>query len=145
MVRENGNAFANAYKYIKEQNEAEANKYQSAIAEAAKKHQDTLDKIYNIRESRELARRNHNKLLEDCRNDALGTVIKAIYIEALVPGSLTDNALFLAESMVDGWIQEKGGASRIMGSCKNTSYLLNRICSIVEEVAEDNVEYIRKK
>ena len=142
MVRENGNAFANAYKYIKEQNEAEASKYQSAIAEAAKKHQDTIDKIYNIRESREVARRQHSKLVEDCKNDALGTIIKAIYIEALCPGSLTDDALFLAESMVDGWIQEKGGASRIIAECRNKTYLLNRICSLTEEVALENVREI---
>ena len=142
MVRENGNAFANAYKYIKEQNEAEASKYQSAIAEAAKKHQDTIDKIYNIRESREVARRQHSKLVEDCKNDALSTIIKAIYIEALCPGSLTDDALFLAESMVDGWIQEKGGASRIIAECRNKTYLLNRICSLTEEVALENVREI---
>ena len=142
MVRENGNAFANAYKYIKEQNEAEANKYKAAVAEAAQKHQDAIDRIYNIRESREIARKNHTKLLEDCRNAALSTIIKAIYIEALVPGSLTDNALFLAESMVDGWIQEKGGASRIIGACKNKTYLLNRICTIAEEVALEDVEEI---
>lgn len=142
MVRENGNAFANAYKYIKEQNEAEASKYQSAIAEAAKKHQDTIDKIYNIRESREVARRQHSKLVEDCKNDALGTIVKAIYIEALCPGSLTDDALFLAESMVDGWIQEKGGASRIIAECRNKTYLLNRICSLTEEVALENVREI---
>ena len=142
MVRENGNAFANAYKYIKEQNEAEANKHRAAVAEAAQKHQDAINRIYDIRESREIARTNHNKLLEDCKNDALATIIKAIYIEALVPGSLTDNALFLAESMVDGWIQEKGGASKIMGACKNKTYLLNRICTIAEEVALEDVEEI---
>lgn len=142
MVRENGNAFANAYKYIKEQNEAEANKHRAAVAEAAQKHQDAINRIYDIRESRELARKNHTKLLEDCKNDALATIIKAIYIEALVPGSLTDNALFLAESMVDGWIQEKGGASKIMGACKNKTYLLNRICTIAEEVALEDVEEI---
>lgn len=142
MVRETGNAFANAYKYIKEQNEAEAKKHQEAVTEAAQKHQDAINRIYSIRESREIARKNHNKLLEDCKNAALSTIIKAIYIEALVPGSLTDNALFLAESMVDGWIQEKGGASKIIGECKNRSYLLNRICTIAEEVALEDVEEI---
>lgn len=140
MVREN--AFASAYKYIKEQNEAESQRYKQALEEAAKKHQDSINRIYDIRESRELKRREHIALIEDCKNDALSTIIKAIYIEALVPASLTDNALFLAESMVDGWIREKGGASRIISSCKNKSYLLNRICSIAEEVAEDNVKEI---
>ena len=142
MVREKGNAFANAYRYIKEQNEAEAKKHQEAVTEAAQKHQDTINRIYDIRESREIARKNHIKLIEDCKNAALSTIIKAIYIEALVPGSLTDNGLFLAESMVDGWIQEKGGASRIIGECKNKTYLLNRICTIAEQVALEDVEEI---
>ena len=142
MERENGNAFANAYKYIKEQNNAESAKYQQVIKETAQKHQDAIDRIYNIRESRELARRNHSKLVEDCKNDALSTIIKAIYIEALCPGSLTDNALFIAEDLVDGWIRAKGGASKIIAECRNKTYLLNRICSITEEVALENVREI---
>jgi len=141
MVREK-NAYISAFKCIKEQNDLEAKKYSDSIAEAAKKHQDTLNNIYAIRESRELKRRAHNELVENCKNDALSTVIKAIYIEALVPESLTDDALFLAENMVDRWIQEKGGASRIISSCRNKTYLLNRICSIVEEVAMEDVRDI---
>ena len=127
MVREK-NAFASAYQCIKEQNELEAKRHNEKIAEAAKKHQDVVDKIYNIREARELKRREHSELIENCKIDALSTIIKAIYIEALVPESLTDNALFLAENMVDGWIREKGGASRIISTCKNkikNSYTCN--------------------
>ena len=142
MVQREKNALISAYKCIKEQDELAAKKHSDAIAEAAKKHQDAVDKIYNIRESRELKRRAHSQLVEDCKNDALAIAIKAIYIEALDPASLTDEGLFLAESMVDNWVREKGGASAIIASCRNKTYLLNKICSVVEDVALENVRII---
>lgn len=145
MIR---NSFVEAFNYIKQMDSIKENKIKQQITESMQKHQDMVDKIYNIRESREMKLRNHSKLIEDCKNDALSTIIKAIYIEALEPASLTDNALILAESLVDSWIKSKGGASRIIAENRNKTYLLNRICTIAEEAAfmeVDEIEALEKE
>ena len=111
------------------------NKIKQQLNESIQRHKDEINRIENIRESREKKLRNHSRLLEDCKNDALGTVLKAIYIEALDPASLTDNGIILAESLVDSWIKSKGGASRIIALNRNKTYLLNRLCNIAEEAA----------
>lgn len=100
---------------------------------------------YNrIKDSRVDRERNHGRLLEEARNNALSTSIKAIYISALEANTLTDDAIMLAESMVDNWIIENGGATKILNNCKNKTYLLARLSQIVEDVAEEDVEEIEK-
>ena len=146
MVREN--SFVEAFNYIKKMDSIRENKIQQQLNESIQKHKEEIDRIQNIRESRELKIRNHSKLLEDCKNDALATVLKAIYIEALVPSSLTDNGIILAESLVDSWIKQKGGASRIIVENRNKTYLLNRLCNIAEKAAlleAEEVENIEKE
>ena len=78
----------------------------------------------------------HANLLEAARNDGLAIALKAIYITALEAEAMTDNGILLAESMVDGWITEQGGASKILNSrVANKTYLLSRLTQIVEDYA----------
>ena len=140
MVRQN--SFVEAYNYVKQMDSIRENKIRKQLSESIQKHKDEIDRINNIRESREIRRREHSKLLEDCKNNALATVIKAIYIEALQPEALTDNGLILAESLVDSWIKNKGGAARVIAENRNKTYLLNRLCTIAEEAAFREAEEI---
>ena len=86
----------------------------------------------------------HTKLMEAARDQALSTAIKAIYISALEAETLTDDALLLAENLVDKWIKERGGASKILEGVSDKTYLLNRLSAIVEEAAEETVKEIEK-
>lgn len=142
MVRENSTI--EAWKAaIAIQNEGAARE-QRKIDEAVQKHKDTENKILTLKESRIQKERNHGKLLESCKDNALSKAIKAVYITALEANTLTDNGIFLAENMVESWIKEKGGASSIFRECANKTYFLSRLQQIVEDAAEEEVEDIEK-
>ena len=121
----------------------EANR-QNALQEAVEKMQKQRNDYHSIIEARDQRERLHGQLLEAARNNALSTAIKAIYITALEAGTLTDDAIVLAESMVDNWIKEKGGARKIFNECKTETYLLARLQQIVEDAAKEEVEEIEK-
>lgn len=140
MVRYNN--YAGAFKCLKANNENRALKEAQAIESESERKKQFLKDYYSIRENGEINRRRHGQLMEICRNDALGTAIKGIFIGALEAGTLTDNGLFLAESMVDTWIKENGGASAILKENQNKTYLLNRIAAIVEDAAKEETEDI---
>ena len=125
----------------KSQREAKRN---NALQEAVDKMQKQRNDYHSIIEARNQRERLHGQLLEAARNNALSTAIKAIYITALEAGTLTDDAIILAESMVDNWIKEKGGARKIFNECKSETYLLARLQQIVEDAAKKEVEDIEK-
>lgn len=141
VVREN--AFLETYKSLKENRSIREAKREKAYQDKINERQNFMNDYYSIMESRREKERDHSRLLEGARNDALSTVLKAIYITALEANTLTDDGIVLAESMVDGYIKEKGGARNILSECKNT-YLLARITKIVEDAAEDEVKDIEK-
>ena len=86
----------------------------------------------------------HARLMEAARDQALSSIIKAIYITALEAETLTDEGLLLAENMVDNWIKERGGASKILSTVGENTYLLNKIYCLVEDTAEATVEELEK-
>lgn len=133
MARENN--FVESYKSLMENKARRENEKQRIIDEAVNKREKFMNEYYSARELREEKSRHHGRLLESCRNDAFGTVIKAIFITALEANTLTDNGIILAENMVNSWIKENGGANKILSECKNKTYLLSRIAQIVEEAA----------
>ena len=102
------------------------------------------DQYHMIMDMRNRKESTRSALMEAARNDALSTIVKAIYIGALEASTLTDSGIVLAESMVDSWIRENGGASNILRKSANKTYLLSRITQIVEEVAEETVKEIEE-
>ena len=138
------NEFAETQKALRESEEARAKKREEAAIKEQQARQEFENNYHNIREAREYKMRRHSQLLEEARNNALSTVLKGIYITALEAHTLTDNGIIIAESMVDNYIKERGGATKILNSCKENTYLLNRIASIVEDAAEDEVKEIEK-
>ena len=116
-----------------------AAKDEQKIESKIKSHAQFLNEYYSIIQGRENARIERNKIIEGARNSELATAIKAIYITALEAETLTDNGIILAEELVDKWILDEGGASKIMRENKNKTYLLNRICDIVEEAALEDM------
>ncbi len=100
--------------------------------------------FYNNRDillhERELDDRFRGDSIRSIKNDCMGDALKAIYITALEAATLTDENIILAESMVDNYIKEAGGADNIIRRNKNKSYLLNRICTLVEDAAKEETE-----
>ena len=136
------NTFVEAMKFLRERNNQLAAKDEQKINERVESHADFLKKYYDIRQSRVDNQIQRNKIIEGARNTELGTALKAIYITALEAETLTDNGLILAEELVEKYILDEGGASKIMRECKNKTYLLNRICNIVEEAALEDMRLI---
>ena len=132
-MRENN--FVESRKALIENRERRESEKERLIKEWHDKRESFMNNYHSIRESREQKLRLHGKLMEACRNEALATAIKAIYITALEAGTLTDDGIILAENMVDKWVEERGGASKILSECSNKTYLLARIAQIVEQVA----------
>lgn len=137
-MRENN--FVETYKTLVSNRERMAEEAEKRIQESVNAREKFIKDYHSILESREARARRHGQYLEACKNDALSTAIKAIYISALEANTLTDEGLVLAENMVDTWIQENGGATKILNSCKNNTYLLSRLSQIVEDAAEEAVK-----
>ena len=117
---------------------------QEAYNNAVKAQDNIRESIYVAVEKRKVKENAHRTLIEGARDDALGTSLKAIYISALNPYSLTDNAIIYAESLVDAWIKENGGATKILSEHKNDTYLLNRLATIVEDAAQEEVKDVEE-
>lgn len=133
------NILMESYKSLNENKarlaKAEAEKLTEAVSEREELRTKLLDTRFN-RIQKEAVRA---KLLEGARNNALSSALKAIYITALEANSLTDNGIMLAESMVDTWIKENGGASKILATKKNQTYFLSELARIVEEAAQQDI------
>ena len=134
------NNFVESRKALLESRERRESEKNKLIKEYNDKREAFINNYNSIRESREQKLRLHGKIMEACRNESLSTAIKAIYITALEAETLTDNGIILAENMVDKWISEKGGASKILSECANKTYLLARIAQIVEQSAIHETE-----
>lgn len=142
---ERGNGAYEAYSTIHENRLLREQKREEALTEAMNNKNQLFDTILNCRSNRERALKEHSILVEGARDNALSTVLKAIYITALEANTLTDDGILLAESMVDNWIAEKGGATKILKECENRTYLLARISQIVQEAADDDVKEVEKE
>lgn len=140
MKREN-NALE-TYKNLHENRTRLANEELRKINESVAKKDQFMHDYHVIRDMRARKEMTHSKLMEAARNDALATVIKAIYITAMEAEAMTDQGILLAENMVDKWIAERGGASNILSKTGNNTYLLSRITQIVEDAAVASVDEI---
>ena len=140
MKREN--YFLESYKALDKLKSARESKRIEFDSRKIQNYDNFVKDYHSIMESRESNMRKRGRILEEARNDALATIIEAIYISALEAGTLTDNGLILADSLTRNWIKENGGAQSIMNRCKNNTYLLNRISSIMEDAAEDELKDI---
>ena len=138
------NNITEAYKALKENQRALAEAEQAKIDKKTDERNKFINEYNNIIDSAYNKQLRRGKLLEGARNNALSTVIKAIYITALEANTLTDEGIALAESMVDKWIIENGGASKILSEISDNTYMLARITQIVEDAAKDEVDKIEK-
>lgn len=129
-------------KFLSEEKNRLAKKETDKINSVNESKSEFKNKYFAIREMKERKNADRSKLLEAARNDALATVINAIYITALEAATLADENIILAESMTNNWIKENGGASAILGRVGNKTYLLSRITQIVEDAAEETVNQI---
>lgn len=142
VIRENN--FVESMKFLKEMQDKRIEEAASEYRRKVREREAFTENYHSILESREQQRRDYAKLLESVLDSTFSKAIKAIYITALEAATLTDSAIILAESMVDSWIHEKGGAAAILAECKNKTYLLARINQIVCEAAEEEAEEIEK-
>ena len=136
MANKHENAFVEAMKAIKENNNALVEAAEKAIQEKVDQKNALTKKLYSTIESRDEKVRFHGKLLESAKDHALCDSLKAIYITALERYSgLTDDEYLLAESLVEGWVKENGGASAVFNRTPKDNYLLTRLSEIVEDAA----------
>ena len=140
MRREN--EVVESYKNLAESRSQLAQKEINAVNEKSAEIERFKTNYYTRRDMRNRKEASRAALMEAARNEAFGTVIKAIYIGALEASTLTDDGIILAESMVENWIKENGGASAILSKVGNKTYLLSRITQIVEDAAEADVKEI---
>lgn len=133
------------YKNLHETRSKLAQKEIDAMNEKVAANERFKNQYHTIMDMRNRKESTRASLMEAARNDALSTIMKAIYITALEANSLTDDGIILAESMVDNWIKENGGASNILGKVGNKTYLLSRITQIVEDAAEATVNEIESE
>lgn len=140
MRREN--EVVESYKSLAESRSQLAQKEINSVNEKSAEIERFKTNYYTRRDMRNRKEASRAALMEAARNEALGTVIKAIYIGALEASTLTDDGIILAESMVENWIKENGGASAILSKVGNKTYLLSRITQIVEDAAEADVKEI---
>lgn len=129
-----------AYKLYKKNNDYLVEQEQKKLNEAANKRETFMHNYSKIRENSIIKSNERSSILEAARNDALSTVLKAIYITALEAGTLTDDGIILAEAIVDDYITSKGGASKIFNETAYKTYLLDRIKDIVCEAAEEETK-----
>lgn len=129
-----------ASRYIHEQRENREKSWQNVVDEVTRQKEEFHKNYHSIIETRQMKERQHGKLLEEARNFNFAKALKAIYITALESYSLTDDAIMLAETMVDNYIKENGGATKIFNNCDANTYLLSRLRSIVEDAAEEDVK-----
>ena len=141
-MKQRENSFVEAMKFITERNnklvEQDINKSNTRINE----HNEFMKKYYDIKKSRLDAQKERVQLYESAQDQELATAIKGIYITALEANTLTDNGILLAEELVDKWIKNEGGAAKIIRENINKTYLLNRICTIVENAAIKDIRSI---
>lgn len=136
------NAFVEAIKFVRSRNNELVEESEKKAQEKIHEHAKFMNEYYKIKQSRLDKQRERVQLYESAQNQELATAIKAIYITALEAETLTDNGLLLAEELVDKWITTEGGAAKILRENKNKTYLLNRICTIVEEAARADLRAI---
>ena len=136
------NTFVEAMKFIQQRNNELADNDEAKSQKRIHEHAKFMNDYYKIKQSRLDAQRERVKLYESAQDQELATAIKAIYITALEAETLTDNGILLAEELVDKWIVSEGGAAKIIRENKNKTYLLNRICTIVEEAAREDLRVI---
>lgn len=135
MIEKRENAFVEAMKFLKDRNNTLVEEAEAKVEQKLNERKEFKDNYYKIREDRVRLENFQNKILESCKDAEMATAIKAIFITALEAETLTDNGIILAEEMVESWIKSEGGAAKIIRENKNKTYLLNRICNIVEEAA----------
>ena len=141
-MKQRENSFVEAMKFITERNnklvEQDINKSNTRINE----HNEFMKKYNKKKKSRLDAQKERVQLYESAQDQELATAIKGIYITALEANTLTDNGILLAEELVDKWIKNEGGAAKIIRENINKTYLLNRICTIVENAAIKDIRSI---
>lgn len=133
------------YKAYKENRDAFMGKFANRELAKINEKKEFLAKVNKIRENRLAAEQEHGKLLNEAKDYYFKNALKGIYIGALEASTLSDEALFVAESMVDDYVTENNGYAGIMQKVDADTYLLAKIRRLVEDAAEEEVENIEKE
>ena len=133
------------YKAYKENRDAFMSKFANRELAKINEKKEFLAKVNKIRENRLAAEQEHGKLLNEAKDYYFKNALKGIYIGALEASTLSDEALFVAESMVDDYVTENNGYAGIMQKVDADTYLLAKIRRLVEDAAEEEVENIEKE
>lgn len=116
-------------------------KRQRKLNEAKEEHDRMERTIYEARENRRAKANSYSEFCNNLKTELLGDAIKGIYIGALMEyTALTDDGLALAESLVDNYIKESGGATCVLRKMGGKTFVLDEMKSIVENTYNSILE-----
>ena len=114
---------------------AKENKRMKAIL---KESQDRYDEVRFIKEHREFLDNKKRNFRDTVLTECLSSSLKGIYITGLMKNmALTKENVNIAESMVDTFITNAGGAHAVLRQIGGKSYLLESLRKIIEDTAEE--------
>lgn len=122
----------------------EYSKKEEAKHEANRKERARLESmIFNAREKRYDNAKSYTNFRNNLRHELLSEALKGIYLSALNERMfLGVNHVVLAENLIDQYIKENGGATKMLESFKGKTYLLDTIRCIVEETEEEIMDTV---
>lgn len=122
--------------YINKIKKEQADKWVQENEKILNKKQEFINEYYRLKEERRLTENAISELFESYKTSLLETAFKAVYISALDPDTLTEQGIILAEDMVNKYIKENGGATKIMNKNSGKTYFLDMLFSKINETAK---------
>ena len=126
--------------YINKTKKSLADKWMKNNEAIFKERAEAENEYRRIIEERAINETAKSNLLETYKNNLLGKALKAVYITALEAETLTDKGIILAEDLVNKYIDEQGGATKLMNRNSGKTYFLDMIFNKVNEAANRQLE-----
>lgn len=126
--------------YINKTKKSLADKWMKNNEAIFKERAEAENEYRRIIEERAINETAKSNLLETYKNNLLGKALKAVYITALEAETLSDKGIILAEDLVNKYIDEQGGATKLMNRNSGKTYFLDMIFSKVNEAANRQLE-----
>jgi len=121
-----------AYEALKEATAEKISQEKQMTEMKKREKEDFYDALNKYRKQRELSRHDISNFSEANYNMYLQTALEAVYVSALQKvGPLSDDGIQLAASLVENYIQENGGAKKIIFDRSGKTYLLDYIFEAV--------------
>lgn len=140
MSQSNEYSIKEAWDYINKMKKEQADKWIQKNTKRINEAKEFKNEYYRILEERMVNETAMSELLESYKNNLLSKALKAIYITALEAETLTDDGIIVAEGVVDQYIDEQGGATKLMNKNSGKTYFLDMLFNKINEAANKQME-----